>query len=413
VTVQTSEFDVLIVGARAAGASLGLLLARQGRRVLLVDRDAFPSDTHSTHFMNPVAVGFLRQLGVLEPIEAAGFRRIIRHRTWVEDCHIEGPAGPHGAYSLAPRRNVLDPLLVEHATAAGAKFMDCTRAESLIREDGRVCGAVLRTGNGEPCAVRATVTVGADGKYSKVAEWVAAEKYNEVPALRPVYYAYFNGVEPLPEATVEIFYGGGQIAFLFPMRVGEDCLAVEIQPEEYAEFRADVRGSFEGRLRRLPGMERRLRSATLEHKVIGARGIDNYFRKPHGPGWALTGDAAYLKDPSTGLGMGDALKGSMLLADALKRWFDGDDWDNTMSEFQAVRDEFFTPGYQATLATTRMRDPDTEQASWIKAICGSPGAARTLAHQMPTMASQIYPPGLVKTLGAIAKMYADAAARTP
>jgi hypothetical protein len=74
VKVQTSEFDVLIIGARAAGASLGLLLARQGRRVLIVDRDAFPSDTHSTHFMNPVAVGFLRQLGVLEPIEAAGFR---------------------------------------------------------------------------------------------------------------------------------------------------------------------------------------------------------------------------------------------------------------------------------------------------------------------------------------------------
>jgi hypothetical protein len=64
--------------------------------------------------------------------------------------------------------------------------MDCTRAESLIQEDGRVCGAVLRTGGGEPCAVRATVTVGADDKYSRVAEWVAAEKYNEVPALRPV-----------------------------------------------------------------------------------------------------------------------------------------------------------------------------------------------------------------------------------
>ncbi len=54
---QDREYDVLIVGGRAAGASLALLLARQGRRVIIVDRDEFPSDTMSTHFMSSLAVG--------------------------------------------------------------------------------------------------------------------------------------------------------------------------------------------------------------------------------------------------------------------------------------------------------------------------------------------------------------------
>src|ERR1700694_1595638 len=141
-------YDVLVVGARAAGASLGLLLAKQGRRVLMVDRDEFPSDTMSTHFMNPMNVAFLRQLGVLDELLAAGFRKVTRARTWVEDCFMEGPAGPRGAFSLTPRRSLLDPLLVDHAVAAGAEFRHRTRAERLLEEDGRVAGVVGRPGGG-------------------------------------------------------------------------------------------------------------------------------------------------------------------------------------------------------------------------------------------------------------------------
>src|ERR1700694_4912273 len=177
-------YDVLVVGARAAGASLGLLLAKQGRRVLMVDRDEFPSDTMSTHVMNPMNVAYLRELGILEDLLAAGFRKATRTRTWVGDCLVEGPAGPRGAFALAPRRKVLDQLLVDRAVAAGAEFRGRTRAERLLQEGGRVAGVVVRSAGGEPEERRARVTVGADGKDSKLAEWTSAEKYEEVPALR-------------------------------------------------------------------------------------------------------------------------------------------------------------------------------------------------------------------------------------
>src|SRR5712692_7633361 len=111
----TPEYDALIVGGRVAGASLASLLARQGRRVLVADRDEFPSDTMSTHYMSLVGVGALKKLGVLDDILGAGFRRITRHRTWIGDCCFEGPAGPAGTFSLCPRRNVLDSILIDHA----------------------------------------------------------------------------------------------------------------------------------------------------------------------------------------------------------------------------------------------------------------------------------------------------------
>ena len=75
------------------------------------------------------------------------------------------------------------------------------------------------------------------------------------------------------------------------MRPNEDCLALEIQPEDFEIFRADPRATFEEHFRALPGMAARMEGASLEGKLQGARGIENYLCKPYGPGWALTGDA--------------------------------------------------------------------------------------------------------------------------
>jgi flavin-dependent dehydrogenase len=399
------RYDILIVGARVAGSSLALALARQGHSVMLIDRDEFPSDTLSTHFMNTGAVGGLARLGVLADVEAAGFRRVARNRTWIDDCCLEGPAGPAGSYGLAPRRTVLDSVLIDHAARAGAEFLPRMRAEGLVEEGGRVVGAVVQAIGGDHREVRASVVVGADGRQSKVAEWVGAEKYLEVPALRPAYYGYYHGVEPLPEPTLEMWFGGDRIGFLFPMRPDEDCLALEIQPEEFESFRSRPQEVFEEGVRALPGMERRMHGAVLEGHVLGTRGIDNFFRKPYGPGWALTGDAAYLKDPSTGLGIGDALLQSGMLAEALDRFLRGADWEETLSEFQRRRDEALIGPYQSTLAHTRRRDRSPEETAWVRAVLCSPGLTRIFAHALPALLPQAFPPEAMPQLSGIARAF--------
>lgn len=402
------EYDVVIVGARVAGASLGLLLAQQGRRVLLLDREEFPSDTLSTHYVHPFSMPTLDRLGVLDDLLAAGFREIRRVRTAVGDCVFEGPIAPGGGFGLAPRRNVLDALLQEHAVRHGAELWTRTSAEAVLLEDGAVTG--VRAGGRE---VRARVVVGADGKASKVADWVGADSYREVPPLRPAYYGYYEGVAPLPETAVELYFGGDVIGFLFPMRPRECCLALELQPDDFDEFRHDPQAVFEERYRALPGMEPRLHGAKLEGKLKGTKGVANFFRVPYGPGWALTGDAACLKDPATGFGIGDALAQALLLADSLAAWLDGADWDETMSAYHARRDEQLLPMYEATLEFARLGDPSAEELDRLRAVTMLSSNLRLLATSLPANLAAVLPPHRVKMVEQTAARFTAARTTVP
>lgn len=402
------EYDVVIVGARVAGASLGLLLARQGRRVLLLDREEFPSDTLSTHYVHPFSTPILERLGVLDELLAAGFRKIRRVRTTIGDCAFEAPVAAGGGFGLAPRRNVLDSLLQEHAVRHGAELWTRTAAETVLVEDGAVTG--VRAGGRD---VHGRVVVGADGKMSKVASWVGAESYREASALRPVYYGYYHGVAPLPETAIELYFGGDVVGFLFPMRPGEYCLALELQPHEFDEFRQDPRGVFEERYRALPGMAPRLREARLEGKLKGTKGVPNFLRVPYGPGWTLTGDAACLKDPVTGFGIGDALTQSVLLADSLGAWFDGAGWDETMAAYHARRDEKLLPMYETTLEFARMADPSPEELDRLRAVTMLASNLRLLATALPANLAAVLPPERVKVVEQYAAQFAAARTAVP
>ena len=399
------DCDVLIVGGRVSGASLALLLAQRGQRVLLVDRDTFPSDTLSTHFMGSWAVRLLDRLGVLAEVEAAGFRHITRARTYVADCLFEGPRDPGGAYSLAPRRDVLDAILIAAAQRAGVDFHAQTRVEGLTEEDGRVVGAYLRTAQDGLLDVRARVVVGADGRYSKVAEWVHAPAYNEVPPIRPIYYGYYHSLTPLPTPAVELFFAHETCAFIFPMRPDEDCLALEIQPEDFEAFRADPQTAFEQRFRALPGMAVRLRDASLQGKIQGTRGIANYVRKPYGPGWALTGDAACLIDPINGVGIGDAFAQSFLLADALSAALGGGDWDESLGEYQRQRDAEMLPTFQATLTYAQMRDAPPETLAWLRGLLITPHLCRAAMQWLAGALPGVLPAEQREPLAAMAKLF--------
>lgn len=397
-----TEYDVLIIGARVAGASLALLLGQQGHRVLLVDRDTFPSDTLSTHYVGGPGIAALQHLGVLADLEAVGFRRLVRNRTWMEDCLFEAPAGPADAYGLAPRRDALDSLLIRHARErGGVAFQARTHAEGLCEADGRVVGAYLRGADGARRLVRARVVVGADGKYSKVAEWVKAERYEAVPAMRPAYYGYFHGFTPLPEPALEILFVRNQIGFVFPMRPDEDCLALEFQPEDFEAFRVDPLATFLERFGRLPGMAARLAGARLEGKLLGTRGIENRFHKPYGPGWALAGDAGYLKDPATGTGIGDALTQAFPLAAALDAALRGGDWETNLAAYQRTRDAALLPMYRFTLDATQLRDAPPESLAWLRAATMSPHVCRQVMYWLPSVLATGLPPHLapmVRTL---------------
>ncbi len=338
--MPATDCDVLIVGARVAGSSLAIRLAQQGRKVLAIDRDSFPSDTISTHFLAFNVVDMLRRLEVLDAILAAGFRRVVRHRAWIDDIAIDVPAGPRGAFSIAPKRYVLDQILIDRAREAGAQVIERARADGVIVEDGRVVGARVQMIGGEMLELRARVVVGADGKTSQFARWVDAPRYNERPPGRPVYLGYFHGVGALPQATIEMFFKDERFGFCFPMRPDEDLLCVEAQPAEFDEIRREPLAWLLATLRTLPGMDDRLRHAEIDGKVVGVRSVENCFRKPYGPGWALVGDAGVHQDPWTGEGMDNAGMCAVHAEDAIGDWLSGKCGEQeALDRYRKLRDE--------------------------------------------------------------------------
>ncbi|MBE0610887.1 MAG: FAD-dependent monooxygenase, partial [Dehalococcoidia bacterium] len=129
-------YDAIVVGARCAGSPTAMLLARNGHRVLVVDRATFPSDTLSTHFMTPDGVERLREWGLLDRVLATGCPQL--HGTQRSLQGMALPADPNDPLTIAPRRTVLDKILVDAAREAGAEVREGTSVDSLIVEDGVV-----------------------------------------------------------------------------------------------------------------------------------------------------------------------------------------------------------------------------------------------------------------------------------
>src|ERR1051325_7354900 len=157
--------DAIIVGARAAGSPTAMLLARRGHRVLLVDRATFPSDTLSTHYIHQPGVARLRRWGLLDRLIATGCPPSRNLVFDVGPFALTGAPPPSDgvAEAYAPRRTVLDALLLEAAAEAGAEVPTAFSVDELVVEDGAVVG--VRSGDG---VERARAVVGADGRNAFV-----------------------------------------------------------------------------------------------------------------------------------------------------------------------------------------------------------------------------------------------------
>ncbi|MEY9930842.1 2-polyprenyl-6-methoxyphenol hydroxylase-like FAD-dependent oxidoreductase [Catenulispora sp. GP43] len=309
-------YDVIVVGARCAGAATALLLARQGVRVLLTDRAAFPSDTVSTHLLHPTGVARLRSWGLLEPLLAGGCPPIesISFRA-ADDLVLHGaPYACDGvAMSLAPRRTVLDAMLVEAAGAAGAEVRVGASFQGVVWEDGRAVGAEF--GGRRAFAERAALVVGADGRHSAVARQVGAKTVRDAGTFGCQFYGYWRG---LPDVGTQIFVGGGQAVLAYPTHDGDHLVLVGWPHARFAEVRQDIDRHFLAAVAAgAPAIAEHLTDAARSGRITGSGDLGNYVRESSGPGWVLVGDAATAKDPVTAQGIGDAFAQTQSLADRL------------------------------------------------------------------------------------------------
>jgi flavin-dependent dehydrogenase len=344
---MAEQFDVVVVGARCAGAPLAALLARRGVRVALVEQATFPRDTLSSHIFEADALAFLDRLGVTQQLRATGAPLSSHFDLRVEDIHLprlpwpQRPGDVGGVASI--RRLVLDPILVGAAEAAGAQVRMGSKAVALREEAGRVAGVRVAADSGE-AELRARLVVGADGRGSTVAELCGARKYNPVPNERALYWAFFENAEPpAPHTFVSHRWAD---RFILGIEADGGLYQVLVWPElaEVDRSRDDLEALFMDQALSCEPVATAIAGARRVGKLFGAVRWAGFFREASGPGWVLIGDAGHFKDPAPGRGIGDAFLQAEALAASVVEGLGGS-LDEALADWGRWRDEELAEHY--------------------------------------------------------------------
>lgn len=367
------SWDVVVVGARAAGASTAMLMARGGMKVLVVERATVGTDTLSTHQIQLPGVARLARWGLLDRLVAAGNPAVRKVRFEQGPFVLEGCFPEHDGVDAVhgPRRTLLDPMLVHAAREAGAEVRDRETVDGLLRDgDGRVVGVAVRSRSGAVSAERATLVVGADGKDSSVAREVDAPVYRERPVLSTGFYTYWSG---FPLEGGQIFAGTESLVGAWPTDDGLTMTYVAWPATDFDAVRHDPEAALLAALDNAGDLGERTRAGRREAPVRGTPDLPNRFRRPYGPGWALVGDAGLVMDPITAYGIGHAFRDAELVARAaVDGSGDPGRTDAAMARYQQVRDAEAVPAFELTLDVASFAPLRPEQRVLLGRLAGDP-----------------------------------------
>ena len=331
-------YDAIVIGARCAGSPAAMLLARKGYRVLVVDHASFPSDTLSTHIIQPLGVAALKRWGLLDRVVATGCPPIDQYVYDFGPVTIAGsPGTEQSPFAYAPRRTVLDKILVDAAAEAGAEVREEFSVDEIVFDGERVAGIRGRLKGGDTVTEQASVVIGADGRNSLLARAVRPKEYHTRPPLQGGYYTYFSNL-PV-DGRFEIYIRPRCGFGVAPTNDGLTMIVAGWSIADFDEKKKDYAGNYRKTLEAVPSIAERLREAKQEERLRGGV-TPNFFRKPYGAGWALVGDAGYEKDPITAQGITDAFLAAERCAQALDDVFAGRrPFSEAMAAYQRDRDE--------------------------------------------------------------------------
>ena len=370
--------DVVIVGSRCAGSTAAAAFARLGRKVVVLDKATFPSETLSSHTMFAPAIDELKRMGAWDDVVALNPPKL-RHVHF----EISSEDGERATYfeSLAPgtedmgtsiQRIHLDELLVKAARRAGADVREGCTVTDLRWTAGRAAGVTYVDPQGALQTIQAKLVIGADGWFSTVAELVGSGvPYRFSHTDRAAVYRYLeDSATGSAATTVYFWHDEASQGFAFPTTPANTIIAMFIADKREVQFaRSDPEAYWESKLDEHPGASERLRGLTPRSPLRIAENLSGYFRKSSGPGWALVGDAGHFKDPVIGQGMRDALRGGRMVAEHVEPHLDDPTrLDAALREWERERDRECRLAYLLAVHESRMESATPGMVSMIGAL---------------------------------------------
>ncbi len=368
--------DVIVVGGGPAGSTLAWRLARDGARVVLLERTRFPREKVCGDYVEPRGLAILRDMGCLATLDARTPLPITNSSTYVEGvARYRGPIPFYGRDERTPPhgyivpRDDLDTVMLEAAEAAGATVHQET-AGSAVRIDRSGVEVEARR-NGRTIRYRGALVAGADGVNSVVATAadILSDDERHIAVARR---AYATGMDAdVGEAMFwfdrSLFPGYG---WVFPMAGGRVNVGIGILAETRRRGDIAIPALFDAFLDRL-----RASGPPYEHLELCSTPIGGIVKTYGGAGprhldrGVLIGDAGSFVDPMTGEGITPAMESALLAApvllDSLHRGAFG---AGALAAYDADARAYFDPSmrFLAACAST-LRNPHLA-GPWLDAL---------------------------------------------
>ncbi len=378
-------YDAIIIGGRVSGASTAMLLARYGHRVLLLEKERFPKDTLSTHFIWPRGMSYLKRWGLADKVLKA-----VPYFTHMEVC-VEGISvrgsvrigdlkkrfrtlhgDDHEVTNIycGPRRFFLDDLLLREAERSGAEVREDFRVEAPLIENGVVVGIQGVGADGRQVTEKAKIVIGADGRFSKFAKHVGSQVFDFREKSTFAYFSYYEGIV---KDELAIHKRGRLGTAIFPTMESKHMVLIYGPCAWWREFKQDAENNFLDTYDYCaPDVGELIRSGTRTEKFYGASIMPAFKRQLTGPGWALVGDAGSFKDQVTAMGITHAFRDAELLSHYLHHAFCGDaSFADALKDYVQVRANDYDEYFDLVCKTAEMNIYSRDELAFFSALYGN------------------------------------------
>ena len=327
------DYDVAIVGGGPAGSTLGTLLAQDGLRVVIFERERMPRP-HVGESLIPGALPALDTTGVLERVEQAGFTQ--KHgatfvwgrgrNPWtIRFSEVEMDR----AFAFQVDRPKFDQILLDYAREQGVVVHEDCQVTRALGSAERVTGLRVRAADGQEGGVSVPLTVDASGQAALLGRQFRQRDLNK--RLNHIaLYGHWRGGRTLPEVIKSdrpldagnIFIVAVDGGWIWHIPLAGDVRSVGLvtDPSVVRGVRANQRTAlYLESVRACDEMRQILDGAEwLSSEVVTLSDWSFFCRRFHGPGYLLIGDAAGFVDPILSAGVTLALNGALRAARAIR-----------------------------------------------------------------------------------------------
>jgi flavin-dependent dehydrogenase len=324
-------------------------LAEAGRRVLLLDKSAFPRHKACSDYLNPAGTQILDDIGLFGEALALGACRM-------EGMIVHAPNGRSftahysrveaGRAALGLTRYHLDHLLLERAKAAGVTVCERTHVRDVVRDNNRVAGVVVSI-DGAKETIRAPLVIGADGRNSAVARCLGLDAPLRWPRKTGL-ATHYRGVSEM-QGFGEMHVAAHAYAGLALLEDGLTNVTIVADVRDVEARAGSIETFFAEVIQGLPEVARKLVGAERIGGIRGVGAMGCQARRTTGDGFLLVGDAASFLDPFAGEGIYQALRGGQLAVETADRALAaGDTSARALAPYRAARRREFTTKRQVS-----------------------------------------------------------------